>query len=575
LKTSHRPPRIVLTGFSGAGKTKVARLVAARLGWQAVDTDDLIVQRAGKPIPDIFAQDGEVAFRRLEREVLAEVCRQPRMVIGVGGGANVSGENRRILADGGFVVCLEARPETILQRLRPQLKRAPNARPMLAGPDPLARIRELKTRRAPFYALADHTVHTDGLSPEQVADEVLRAWRRLSATALAVEGRLAALTADPAAVATPYRPPAGATCVVRAASASYPVFVSWGALPDLGHRLGEAGLGGRAFLVADANVHERWGAAAEEALSAGGGGFGVAVYLVPAGEASKSLETAAAIYDWLVAQRAERGEAIVALGGGMVCDLAGFVASTFARGLPLVHVPTSLLAMVDAAVGGKVAVDHPKAKNLIGAFYQPRLVLADVSVLQTLPPRELTAGWAEVIKHALIMDEDLLRLLEESAEAALRLDPEIAERVIGRSVALKAAVVSEDEREETGRRTILNYGHTIGHGLEAAAGYAGLLHGEAVAVGMSGAARIAVWLGMLAPEVAQRQDALLARFGLPLCAPGIDVGKALAAMALDKKAQGGAVRWVLLEGVGRTVIRRDVPPSLVEEVLAELTAVRP
>jgi shikimate kinase/3-dehydroquinate synthase len=570
-----RPSRIVLTGFSGTGKTKVARLVATRLGWQAVDTDDLIVERAGKPIPAIFAQDGEDVFRRIEREALVEVCRQPRTVIGLGGGANVSGENRRIVADGGFIVCLEARPETILKRLRPQLKRDPGARPMLATPDPLARIRELKALRAPFYALADHTVHTDGLSPEQAADEVLHAWRRLSPIALAKEGRLAALTVDPvpAALARPYHPPADATCVVRAASASYPVFVSWGALPDLGRRLTQAGLAGRAFLITDANVHERWGAAAEEALHSAG--FDVAVYTVPAGEASKSLKTAAAIYDWLVAQRAERGEAIVALGGGMVCDLAGFVAATFARGLPLVHVPTSLLAMVDAAVGGKVAVDHPRAKNLIGAFYQPRLVLADVSVLQTLPPRELTAGWAEVIKHALIMDEELLRLLEEKAEDAQCLSPEIAERVIARSVALKAAVVSEDEREETGRRMILNYGHTIGHGLEVAAGYAGLLHGEAVAVGMSGAARIAVRLGMLAPAVAKRQDAILSRFGLPLRAPGVEAQKALSAVALDKKAQGGAVRWVLLEGIGRTAIRRDVPSSLVEEVVAELTAARP
>jgi 3-dehydroquinate synthase len=568
-----RPLRIILTGFSGTGKTEVARLVAARLGWHAVDTDELIVQRAGNPIPHIFAQDGEPHFRRLERDILAEACQRPRTVIGVGGGANVSAENRRIMADGGFVVCLEARPEAILQRLRPQFKREPDARPLLAGPDSLARIRQLKALRAPFYALADYTVHTDGLSPEQVANEVVRAWRQLSPAALAAEGRMVALTADPAAsgVAAPYRPPADATCVVQAASATYPVFVSWGALPDLGNRLGQAGLAGRAFLIADATVYARWGLAAEEALRSAG--FGVAVYPVPAGEASKSLETAAAIYDWLVTQRAERGEAIVALGGGMVCDLAGFVAATFARGLPLVHVPTSLLAMVDAAVGGKVAVDHRQAKNLIGAFYQPRLVLADVSVLQTLAPRELTSGWAEVIKHALIMDEELLRLLEDNAEAAQRLDPEVAEQVIGWSVALKAAVVSEDEREETGRRTILNYGHTIGHGLEAAADYAGLLHGEAVAVGMSGAARIAVRLGILPPTVAQRQDALLARFGLPLRAPGIDVQKVLSAMALDKKVKGGAVRWVLLEDIGQPVIRRDVPPPLVEEVVAELTTV--
>jgi len=568
----NRPQRIILTGFSGTGKTVVARLVAARLGWQAVDTDDLIVQRAGKPIPDIFAQDGEQAFRHLERDVLAQVCQQAEVVVGVGGGANVSGENRRIMADGAFIVCLEARPETILQRLRPQLERKPDARPMLAGPDPLGRIRELKALRAPFYALPDYTVHTDGLSPEQVASEVVRAWEELSSAALAAEGRLAALTADPGAVAVaaPNRLPDDATCVVRAASASYPVFVAWGALPDLGRRLAQAGLSGRAFLIADASVHARWGAAAEEALRSAG--FVVAVYPVPAGEASKNLATAAAIYDWLVSQRAERGEAIVALGGGMVCDLAGFVAATFARGLPLVHVPTSLLAMVDASVGGKVAVDHPQAKNLIGAFYQPRLVLADVSLLQTLPQRELTSGWAEVIKHALIMDEELLCLLEANAEAALRLDPEVAERVIARSVTLKAAVVSEDEREETGRRTILNYGHTIGHGLETAADYAGLLHGEAVAVGMSGAARIAVRLGILSSTVAERQDALLARFGLLLRAPGVDAQKALSAMALDKKAQGGAVRWVLLEDIGRSVIRRDVPPPLVEEVVVELTA---
>jgi 3-dehydroquinate synthase len=332
--------------------------------------------------------------------------------------------------------------------------------------------------------------------------------------------------------------------------------------------MAEAGLAGRAYLISDSMVHARWGAAAEEALQAAG--LRVACHVVPAGETSKSLETAAAIYDWLVSQRAERGEAIVALGGGMVCDLAGFVAATFVRGLPLVHVPTSLLAMVDAAVGGKVAVNHKEAKNLIGAFYQPRLVLADVSTLQTLPPRELTTGWAEVIKHALIMDEGLLRLLEENADAVMSLEPAVTTEVISRSIALKAAVVSEDEREETGRRTILNYGHTIGHGLETAAEYAGMLHGEAVAVGMAGAARIACRLGLLPPETAERQDALIARFGLPLRASGIDAAKALAAMALDKKIKGGDIRWVLLEDIGRPAIRQDVPPALVEEVVSEL-----
>jgi len=565
-----RAQRIILTGFSGSGKTEVARLVAQRLGWRAVDSDDVIVEAAGKPIPSIFREDGETYFRTLEHTALRELCSQPKMVIAAGGGAILSAENRRLIAHGGFIVCLEARPETILARLQPQLDSNPVARPLLATADPLGRIRELKSFRQPYYALADHTVHTDGLTMEQVAAEVVRAWRQLSAAALGDEGRPAALTAAPSAreADAPYCQPPGAACVVRTSSATYPVFVSWGALPDLGQRMADAGLAGHAYLISDSMVHARWGAAAKEALQAGG--LRVASHVVPAGETSKSLETAASIYDWLVSRRAERGEAIVALGGGMVCDLAGFVAATFVRGLPLVHVPTSLLAMVDAAIGGKVAVNQKEAKNLIGAFYQPRLVLADVSTLQSLPPRELTAGWAELIKHALIMDEGLLRLLEEKADAILSLEPTVTTEVISRSIALKAAVVSEDEREETGRRTILNYGHTIGHGLEAAAEYVGMLHGEAVAVGMAGAARIARRLGLLAPELAERQDALIARFGLPLRASGVDPAKVLAATALDKKVKGGAIHWVLLEGIGRPVIRHDVSPELAEEVVHEL-----
>jgi 3-dehydroquinate synthase len=565
-----RARRIILTGFSGSGKTEVARLVAERLGWRAVDSDDAIVEAAGKPIPAIFRDDRETHFRTLEHTALRQLCSQPKIAIAAGGGAILNAENRRLMAQGGFIVCLEARPETILERLRPQLDSDPVARPLLATADPLRRIRELKSFRQPYYALADHTVHTDGLTTAQVAAEVVRAWRQLSAAALRDEGRVAALAAAPSAreADAPYCQPPGASCVVRTSSAIYPVFVSWGALPALGQRMADVGLAGRAYLISDSMVHAHWGTAAEEALRAAG--LRVAWHVVPAGETSKSLETAASIYDWLVSQRAERGEAIVALGGGMVCDLAGFVAATFARGLPLVHVPTSLLAMVDAAIGGKVAVNQKEAKNLIGAFYQPRLVLADVSTLQSLPPRELTAGWAEVIKHALIMDEELLSLLEEKADAILGLEPAVTTDVISRSIALKAAVVSEDEREETGRRTILNYGHTIGHGLEAAAEYVGMLHGEAVAVGMAGAARIACRLGLLPPELAERQDALIARFGLPLRASGVDPAKVLAAMALDKKVKGGAIRWVLLVGIGRPVIRHDVPPELAEEVVHEL-----
>ncbi len=553
------PSRIVLTGFSGTGKSAVAALVAQRLGWDVVDTDALVEQAAGRPIADIFARDGEARFRELEAEAVRQACARPNAVVSVGGGATLRPDSRRLLADGGFIVCLEARPETVLQRLR---EGEAEERPLLAGPGPLSRIRELKAARQPVYALADCTIHTDGLTAEDVAAEVVRAFEERSAAALAAPGRLEAMAGGASAAL-----PAGAACVVRAASATYPVFVEWGALVGLGARMRDAGLTAQAYLISDEDVFARYGMRAQAALEAAD--IPVHAYTVPPGEASKSLETAAAVYDWLIERRAERGHTIVALGGGMVTDLAGFVAATYARGLPLVQTPTSLLAMVDAAVGGKVAVNHPRSKNAIGAFYQPRFVLADVSTLRTLPERELS-GWAEAIKHALILDAELLTFFEEQAEAVLRLEPEPTTEAIRRSVAVKAAVVSEDEREETGRRTLLNYGHTVGHAIEAATAYGRFRHGEADAIGMTVAAVISRRLGLLSPEEERRQRELLERFRLPTGAHDIDRATVISAMTLDKKVRAGAVRWVLLEGIGRAVVRDDVPQSVVEEALDEV-----
>jgi 3-dehydroquinate synthase len=564
-----RPLRIVLTGFSGTGKSLVAPLVSERLRWRVIDTDSLVEGAAGKPISDIFEQDGEPRFRELEADAVREACARERAVVSVGGGAVLRPDNRRLLADGGFVVCLEARPETVLLRLSESAPAdEPLDRPLLAGPDPISRIRELKARRQAFYALADHTVHTDGLTLDLVAEEVVRAWRRRSVLALADPDRLGAFTGSSVTAAPGQAASSGAACVVRAPSATYPVYVDWNALFDLGLRLREAGLIAQAYIVSDETVFARYGKQVEAALAQAD--IPVDSYTVAPGEASKSLDTAAAIYDWLIGQRTERGHAIVALGGGMVTDLAGYVAATYVRGMPLVHVPTSLLAMVDAAIGGKVAVNHPQAKNVIGAFYQPRLVLADVSTLRTLPPRELTSGWAELVKHALILDPDLLAFLEEHADAILALGPEPTTEAIRRSVAVKAAVVSEDEREETGRRTVLNYGHTVAHAIEAATEYDRFLHGEAVAIGMTVAAAISRRLGLLSPDVERRQRHLLERFSLPTRAQGLDRAALLSAMALDKKVRAGAIRWVLLENVGRTVLRDDVPQAVVEQALDEV-----
>jgi 3-dehydroquinate synthase len=562
--------RIILTGFSGTGKTAAGPLLAKRLGWELLDTDAIVEARAGKRILEIFADEGEEAFRELEAEALREACARDGTVVSTGGGVVLRAENRRMMAEAGFLVCLEARPETILARLTSRSEDEPLDRPLLATEDPLSRIKELKSARQHLYALCDWAVHTDELSPEEVVAEIMRAYNQHAAEALASPGRVAAI-ADPGApapIGTLHAIPDGAACIVRTALREYPVFTGWGILEELGFRLCDEGLTRFAYVISDETVWHHLGDEVESALRSAEIEFDV--YNVPAGEASKSLESAADIYDWLIEHRAERGHAVVAVGGGVVTDLGGYVAATFARGLPLVHVPTSMLGMVDAAIGGKVAVNHPRAKNMIGVFYQPRFVLEDVATLRTLPAREIKSGLAEAIKHGLIADESYLAFLEENAEAVLRIEREATVEAVRRSVCIKAEVVGADEFETTGRRSTLNYGHTLAHAIESTTGYARFRHGEADGVGMMAAGSMSVRMGLLAPEVLERQRRVLERYGLPVSADGLDRGRIMAAISLDKKVEGKKVRWVLLEGIGRPVLRDDVPAEIVEAALGEV-----
>lgn len=549
---------ILLTGFSGTGKSRVGKAVARLLGWEFVDIDEEVARRAGKSIAAIFQEEGEESFREQEAALLREACAGQRQVVATGGGAFVDQENRRLMLQSGVVVCLEARPETIHRRLQEEAGGSAGQaiRPLLVGKDPLERLRALKDQRQAAYAETRWTVHTDALSVEQVAQEVIRGWRMVAGQA--PEDALAAFYDNPHLAAT-----------VDATSGSYPILAGWGLLPRLGELLSKAGVSGPVYLVTDNLVFDNYGRVAQYALHHSG--IVAHTFIIPAGEESKSLEMAHRLYGWLAERRAQRSHTLVALGGGVVGDLTGYVAATYNRGMGFVQVPTSVAAMVDASIGGKTAVNLPQAKNLVGAFYQPRLVVADVSLLQTLPRRETMEGWAEAIKHGLILDADLFDAFERQADALLALEPEATTDVIRRSVAIKARVVSEDERETTGYRTLLNYGHTIGHGLEAATEYGRFLHGEAVSVGMMGAARIGQMLGVTPQETVERQEALLRRFDLPLRCPGVELERVGAAMALDKKVQGTAVRWVLLEDVGRAVVRGDVPESLVRSVLEDLS----
>ncbi len=560
------PPNIILVGFMASGKTAVGRELSRMTGRPLLDADERIVHRAGKPIDEIFRDSGEAAFRALERSIISEVCSRKGSVVATGGGAFVDPENRTQLLAGGLVICLSARPETIHRRIMesaalgpgpsPAGKPAAAVRPLLAGGDPLERIQALLAQREHAYAQAHHTVVTDDLTPEQVARRILELCRP-------VDIRIARDEGD--AMAGP-----DLSATVHHSGGSYPVIAGWGILDDLGRRLEELGIRSPAYIITDSNVMIPHGRAAQRSLQK----WGIAAhcFIIPQGESSKSFELAQAIYDWLAGLRAERGQAIVAVGGGVVGDLAGFVAATFLRGMPFVQVPTSMAAMVDASIGGKVAVNLPQAKNLVGAFHQPQGVFADVQALSTLGKRELSEGWAEAIKHGFILDAGLVDVFEEHAEALMEVEPEISAEVIRRSMAIKADMVSQDERETLGIRILLNYGHTIGHALEASGGYGRFLHGEGVAMGMMGAARIAQRMGMIPAEVVERQRSLLHRFNLPTHAEGVAVPQVLQAMSLDKKTVGGANRFVLLEQVGQAVVRSDVPRDLVEEAVRELVA---
>lgn len=356
--------------------------------------------------------------------------------------------------------------------------------------------------------------------------------------------------------------------VVNTSQGSYRVLVGSQIIDQLGVEMERAGLSGRVFMVADQAMYRCGMRAVQESLEKSG--FETHVFNLPSGETIKNLKTLKYLYTWLAELHGERDDTVVALGGGVTGDIAGFAAATWLRGVPLVQVPTTLAAMVDACLGGKVAANLPEGKNLVGAFHQPRLVISNLNFLKTLPRRELLSGWAEAIKHGLILDSELLALIEGNVETLLDLDDPLTAHVIRRSVAIKADVISADEYETGDRRVLLNYGHTIGHAIEAVTGFGEFLHGEAVSVGMMGAASIAEKLGLVGPELVGRQRALLECFDLPLCAPGLTADSVVDAMRSDKKTRGGSVRWVLLDALGSATIRQDVPSDVVVEAVMEL-----
>jgi shikimate kinase / 3-dehydroquinate synthase len=532
---------VVLVGFMGSGKSTVGPHLANRLDRPFIDLDDLIEADAGRSVAQIFSSEGEAGFRERESRCLRRVLEQDGTVVAVGGGAPMRDENWDRIRHGNSVVALMAEPGELARRLN-----GSTDRPLLESGAPSA-IASLLPHRLSRYLEADLVINTDGIEPPKVADQ-LRS--RLPTGGL--RRILIDVPGSPHEVTVGY----GLTHLVPAALRKLNPSPVYG-----------GGQGGGVLIVSDTAVADCHAQPLLEALASDG--ITARLHLVPAGEPAKVLAVLATIYEALADAGVDRQGALIALGGGAVGDVAGFAAATWMRGIRLIQMPTTLLAMVDSSIGGKNAINLPAGKNLAGAVHQPSAIFCDLDYLVTLPDEEYRASLAEVIKAAVIADRTFVDWLLGNLPDVLRREPRAIREAVTRAIAVKAAVVAQDP-QETGSRAVLNYGHTVGHALERAAGFGRLRHGEAVAWGMEVAAHISVSSGACRPDVIAPQHALLRDSGLLESPPAIDRAALLDAMRHDKKARAGELRWVLLREIGRAEYGVSVDPSVVEASLAEV-----
>lgn len=515
---------IILVGFMGSGKSSVGRELARYIGYDFVDTDEMIEKQTGMSIRDLFERNGEPYFRRIEKGIIRGLADIQSSVIATGGGAIVDTDNLESLKKTGIMICLKATPDAIMKRTEGNLER-----PLLVNKDKLGEIKRLLEIREPYYKKADISIDTTKMNIPQIVSEIARMTKDYTVKDIGPAKKVR----------------------VGLGSRAYDIDIGVG-LDDLGTRLLDLGLGKKIAVVTNPKVNKLYGKRVLSSIKKKG--FEVRIIEIPDGERYKTIRWSNHIYDNLIDWRFERSSCLIALGGGVIGDITGFAAATFLRGISYIQVPTTLVAQVDSSVGGKTGLDHKKGKNLIGAFYQPRLVYIDPAVLASLDKREFIAGMAEVIKYGAIADRAFFSFLEKNMDKILNLDPEMLHKMISRSCEIKAQVVAEDEREAD-RRRILNFGHTIGHAIETLTGYRGFRHGEAVAIGMLKAADLSRMLEICSKNDIRRLRDLISSAGLPIAMPKIGSGEIIRTMELDKKVSGGEINFVLMRSIGNVIVR--------------------
>jgi 3-dehydroquinate synthase len=537
---------VYLVGLMGSGKTTIGRLLARRLNRRFVDSDHAIEARTGATIPWIFEIEGEASFRRREADMIRELTSQSGIVLATGGGAVLDAASRGYLAERGTVIYLRASVSHILQRTAHDKNR-----PLLQTADPRRRLEELLAQREPLYReIADLVIDTGRPNVQSMVQTILD---QLDALNSARSRR---------ARATSMNVQAHINLNVDLGERSYPIAIGPGVIDD-GALLARQVGGRKVAIVTNTTVAPLYLEKVAAPLRAAG--REVVEIILPDGEEHKNWASLMLVFDALLAAKCDRKTTLVALGGGVIGDLTGYAAASYMRGVPFVQIPTTLLAQVDSSVGGKTGINHPLGKNMIGAFYQPRAVLADTSTLTTLPDRELSAGLAEVIKHGAILDAAFFDWIEANIERLVARDPAALSHAIARSCEIKADVVRRDEREG-GLRAVLNFGHTFGHAIEAGLGYGAWLHGEAVGCGMVMAADLSRRLGLVDDATVERVRALVAAAGLPTKAPDLGVERWIELMEVDKKNEGGEIKFILLKPLGSPSIT-SVPLALLRATL--------